>query len=45
MRVVIEDYVASHELRLIALLANSGVALLGGALAVVSILKVAFQAA
>ena len=44
MRVVIEDYVSGHELRIAALLANSGVALLGGALAAVSILKVAFQA-
>ena len=41
----IEDYVSSHTLRLAALLANSALALLGGALGVVSILKVAFMAA
>lgn len=45
MRVVIEDYVADHGLKLAALLANSGVALLGGALGLVSILKVAVLAA
>lgn len=41
----LEDYVADHHVRIATLLANSAVALLGGALAVVSILKVAFSAA
>ncbi len=45
MRVVVEDYIGGHSLRLATLLLNSAIALLGGALAVVSLLKVAFQAA
>ena len=40
----LEDYVADHHLRMATLLLNTAVAVLGGALAVVSILKVAFQA-
>ena len=44
MRVIIEDYIGGHLLRLAMLLLNSAVALLGGALGVVSILKVAFSA-
>lgn len=41
----IEDYIGDHHRRLLLLLLNSAVAFLGGALGVVSILKVAFQAA
>ena len=41
----LEDYVADHHLRIATLLLNSAVALAGGALSVVSILKVAFSAA
>ena len=44
MKVVIEDYVHAHGPKFAALLANSAVALLGAALAVVSILKVAVSA-
>lgn len=40
----LEDYVADHHVRVATLLINSAVALVGGALAVVSILKVAFSA-
>ena len=40
----IEDYIGGHHLRILLLLLNSAVAFLGGALGVVSILKVAFQA-
>ena len=40
----LEDYVADHHLRIATLLANSAVALAGGALSIVSILKVAFSA-
>ena len=42
MRVILEDYVEDHHARLVWLLVNSGVAWLGGALAAISILKVAF---
>ena len=45
MRVIVEDYIGGHMLRLSLLLLNSAVALLGGALGVVAILKVAFSAA
>ena len=41
----LEDYVADHHVRVATLLLNSAVAILGGALAVVSILKVALSAA
>lgn len=41
----LEDYIGGHHLRLATLLLNTAVAVLGGALAVVSILKVAFSAA
>ena len=41
----LEDYIGGHHLRLATLLLNTAVAGLGGALAVVSILKVAFSAA
>ena len=41
----LEDYVADHHVRIATLLLNSAVALVGGALAVVSILKVALSAA
>ncbi len=41
----LEDYIGGHHLRLATLLLNTAVVLLGGALAVVSILKVAFSAA
>ena len=41
----LEDYVADHHVRVATLLINSAVALVGGALAIVSILKVAFSAA
>ncbi len=44
MKAVIEDYVGGHHRRLAFLLLNTGVALAGGALAVVSILKVAVSA-
>lgn len=40
----IEDYIGDHHRRLLLLLLNSAVALLGGALGVVSVLKVALQA-
>ena len=45
MKAVIEDYIGGHHRRLALLLLNTGVALVGGALAVVSILKVAVSAA
>ena len=45
MQVILEDYVSGHLPRLAWLLVNSAVALLGGALAVVALLKVAFSAA
>ena len=45
MRVIIEDYVPGHSARLGCLLLNSAVALLGGALGVVALLKVAVSAA
>ena len=45
MRVIIEDYIPSHTQRLAYLLLNSAVALVGGALGVVAVLKVAFSAA
>ena len=41
----VEDYIGGHHLRIATLLLNTAVAALGGALAVVSILKVAFSAA
>ena len=41
----LEDYVADHHVRVATLLINSAVALVGGALAIVSILKVAFSPA
>ena len=41
----LEDYVADHHLRIATLLLNSAVALAGGALSIVSILKVALSAA
>ena len=40
----LEDYIGGHHLRLATLLLNTAVVILGGALAVVSILKVAFSA-
>ena len=45
MRVIIEDYVPGHSARLACLLLNSAVALVGGALGVVALLKVAVSAA
>ncbi len=45
MRVIIEDYVPGHSARLACLLLNSAVALAGGALGVVALLKVAVSAA
>lgn len=44
MRVIIEDYVASHGPRVFWLLVNAGACLLGGALVVFSILRVALGA-
>ena len=41
----LEDYIGGHTLRLATLLLNTAVVVLGGALAVVSVLKVAFAAA
>ena len=40
----LEDYIGGHTLRLATLLLNTAVVILGGALAVVSVLKVAFSA-
>ena len=40
----LEDYIGDHHLRLALLLLNTAVVCLGGALAVVSVLKVAFSA-
>ena len=41
----LEDYIGGHHLRLATLLLNTAVVVVAGALAVVSILKVAFSAA
>ena len=41
----LEDYIGDHHRRLALLLLNTAVVILGGALAVVSVLKVAFSAA
>ena len=45
MRVVIEDYIGGHGLKLSLILLNRTVALVGAALGAISILKVAFSAA
>lgn len=42
MRVIVEDYIGGHGRKISLLLVNSAVALVGAAVAVVSILKVAF---
>ena len=43
-KAALEDYIGGHHLRIAALLLNAGVALVAGALGVISILKVAFLA-